>query len=334
MFLTSKLENGITRASGYTICLEERFTAVRLSGHRSLTQAHAGRGGFMRIATKYHSHRLWTSELLEDAEQEARLSRSGLDVFRLGRGEPIVMVPGLAGGCKLLWPLAKRLARHHEVILAGLRGDRFPIGSAGAVDIADHASDLADLIEELRLECPTVMGVSFGGAIALEFALNYPQRVGTLIIYGTEARFRTHWGAQVARRVLERFPLPSDNGFVNQFFNLLHGKRPESGPLADEIVACCWETDQSIIAQRLGLLETFDVSDRLWQLVAPTLVMAGTRDVIVPPTRQRQLASAIAEARFVTVEGAGHIGFLTHSEQVAGQVRNHLAQVRHSQSQL
>src|SRR5262245_17176292 len=117
--MISKLKKRNTPDRGYTICLGERFTAVRLSGHRSLTQAYAGRGGFMRIAAKYHSHRLWTSELLEDAEQQVRLSRSDLDVVRLGRGEPIVMVPGLAGGWKLLWPLAKRMARHHEVILAG-----------------------------------------------------------------------------------------------------------------------------------------------------------------------------------------------------------------------
>src|SRR4051812_22204310 len=110
----------------------------------------------MRIAAKHRTSRLWTSQLLEGVEQPVRLSRHSLDIVRLGRGDPIVMVPGLAGGWKLLWPLAKRLARHHEVILTGLRGDRFPMGAAGATEVADHASDLGDLIEELRLECPTV----------------------------------------------------------------------------------------------------------------------------------------------------------------------------------
>ena len=46
-----------------------------------------------------------------------------VEVVRLGRGEPIVVIPGLAGGWKLVWPLVRSLARHFEVITFGLRGD-------------------------------------------------------------------------------------------------------------------------------------------------------------------------------------------------------------------
>ena len=46
-----------------------------------------------------------------------------VEVVRLGRGEPIVVIPGLAGGWKLVWPLVRDLARHFEVITFGLRGD-------------------------------------------------------------------------------------------------------------------------------------------------------------------------------------------------------------------
>ena len=133
---------------------------------------------------------------------------------------------------------------------------------------------------------PAVFGVSFGGAIALELATTHPERLGALVVQGAESRFRTTLGATIARRVLERFPLPSDNRFVNQFFNLLHGGKPEPGPLVDFVVERCWETDQSIMAQRIALLETFDVSDRLWRIDVPTLVLAGSRDVIVPASRQ------------------------------------------------
>ncbi|HEX8203039.1 MAG TPA: alpha/beta hydrolase, partial [Isosphaeraceae bacterium] len=126
------------------------------------------------------------------------------------------------------------------------------------------------------------------------------------------------------------YPLPGDNPFLNQFFNLLHGCKPEPGPLVDFVVRRCWETDQAVMAARLRALESFDVADRLWRIDVPTLVLAGTRDAIVPAERQRALAAAIAGARFETLADAGHIGFLTHGREVARQVGQLLRQTRRS----
>src|SRR5205085_4463390 len=139
----------------------------------------------------------------------------------------VVLVPGLAGGWRLLAPLARRLAARAEVILVGHRGDRVPLAGAGGRTLGDYARDLEMLIGQLHLERPLVFGVSFGGAVALELATERPGRLGALVVQGVEARFRTSLGSTIARCVLERFPLPSDNGFLNQFFNLLHGGRPE-----------------------------------------------------------------------------------------------------------
>jgi len=284
----------------------------------------------MRLARKHRAEWLMASYLQEGRPHQVWLSGEWVDVVRMGQGEPIVLVPGLAGGWKLLAPLARRLACRNEVILAGLRGDRFPSGASWVRGIRDHAHDLEVLIEQLGLERPTVFGVSFGGAIALELAVEQPHRIGGLIVQGVEGRFRMTLGASIARRVLERFPLPSDNGFLNQFFNLLYGIKPEPGPLFNFVVERCWETDQSVMARRIGLLESFDVTDRLWQLDVPTLVLAGSRDVIVPPARQRALASSIGGAGFEVLEGAGHIGFLTHRREVAHQVQRFLNRVKPS----
>src|SRR5206468_11628457 len=109
-----------------------------------------------------------------------------------------------------------------------------------------------------------------------------------------------------------------------------HGGRPEPGPLAEFVVERCWETDQSVMARRLGLLETYDVSERLWRVEAPTLVVAGSRDVIVPPSDQRALAGAIPGARFEAPQGAGHVGFLTHRREIARALPRHLRAVTHS----
>lgn len=283
----------------------------------------------MRVAAKRRAQ--WMMAQTGVGEQEWHLMSGGVvEVARFGHGEPVVLVPGLAGGWKLLAPLARSLAQRYEVILYSLRGDRAALGSTRASRISTYAEDLLELFGRLRLERPNLFGVSFGGAVALELVAEHPERVKTLTLYGAEARFRANLGSSIARRVLERFPLPSDNGFLNQFFNLLHGGKPKPGPLVDFIVERCWETDQCVMASRLAALEWFDVSDRLWRVDVPTLVLAGSRDVVVTPARQRALAEMISGARFATIESAGHIGFLTHKTDVVNRFRQLLRDHRRS----
>jgi pimeloyl-ACP methyl ester carboxylesterase len=298
---------------------------------RLLGQGH--RGNSMRLAAKWH--RSWTmlSDLSERGRVDSvRIDGEWVDVVRLGQGEPIVLVPGLAGSWKLLVPLAQQLARHFEVFIYGLRGDRFHAGATESevrqsCEIGRYARDLATLLDDLGVVFPAVFGVSFGGAVALELAAEYPDRLGALIVHGAEAQFRPTIGSTIARRVLERFPLPNDNRFVNQFFHLLYGSKPEPSPLVDFVVERIWETDQTIMAHRLAELETFDISERLWRIDVPTLVLAGSRDVIIPAARQRGLAEQIAGARFQLLENAGHVGFLTHTTEVVKNVRRHLRRV-------
>jgi pimeloyl-ACP methyl ester carboxylesterase len=248
------------------------------------------------------------------------------EAIRLGQGEPIVILPGLAGGWRLVAPLAARLAdRGFEAIICGHRGDYAALGPAGRINrVADLACDLGHVIDSLRLERPTVLGISFGGAVALEWAVAYPHRLGSLVLHGADSRFEQNVGSMVTRHVLERFPLPSNNLFLNQFFNILHGRKPEPSPLVDFVVERCWETDQGVVAQRLRALESFDVTDRLDRIDVPTLVLGGSRDVVVPPKRQQTLARSIPGARFIGIEGAGHIGFLTHAEETVRHVVRHV----------
>jgi pimeloyl-ACP methyl ester carboxylesterase len=283
----------------------------------------------MRLAARWRPDWTWEVEFGPGQSEPVRLGGEWVDVLRVGRGRPLVLVPGLAGGWKLLWPLAQSLARNFEVFLFGLRGDRDPwIGLDGGPglpwDLAEYAHDLKDLMDRMGLSSPAVMGVSFGGAIALEFAVQYPDSLGALLINGGDARFRTTIASSIARRVLERYPLPSNSPFVNQFFHLLYGKKPEPGPVVDFVIERIWETGQGVMARRLAQLESFDVTDQLWRVDVPTLVLAGGRDVIVPPARQRALADSIAGAEFRSIEDAGHIGFLTHRAEVVRVARQFL----------
>jgi pimeloyl-ACP methyl ester carboxylesterase len=284
----------------------------------------------MRLGTRRREDISASWNAVEGDRSQIRVGRGKAEIIKLGQGDPIVMVPGLAGGWKLLAPLARSLARTNQVVLYDMRGDRDWIGSPTALDLGEYANDLAAVIEGAGLERPAVYGVSFGGAVALEDALAHPGHVSSLILQGVEAQFERTIGSHIVRWALDRYPLPADSRFINQFFNLLHGKKPQPGPLVDFIAERIWKTDQSVIANRLALVEQFDVSDRLWQLDLPTMVVAGTRDAIITPARQRQLADSIAGAKFQAIEGAGHVGFLTHRKETVAAVREFVRSLAHS----
>jgi pimeloyl-ACP methyl ester carboxylesterase len=187
-----------------------------------------------------------------------------------------VLVPGLAGGFELMGPLARLLARDFRVISYQLRGEDDCFALRSRFDLADLADDLHEFLDWCGLEQPPILGVSFGGVLALELAARWPHRLQSLLVQGVGARFEQGLLQQVAGLVLSRYPLPSDNPFVNQFFNLLFGGRQNPGPLFHFVTRQCWQTDQSVMAHRFQLVETFDMRGRLAAVRVPHLPWPAT----------------------------------------------------------
>ncbi len=87
----------------------------------------------MRLTAKRRADWLMSESFYEGRQRQVRVGGTRFEVVEVGRGEPIVLVPGLAGGWRLLTPLARALARHHRVILVQLsRRVRCPLGPSGA----------------------------------------------------------------------------------------------------------------------------------------------------------------------------------------------------------
>jgi pimeloyl-ACP methyl ester carboxylesterase len=241
-----------------------------------------------------------------------------------GDGSPLVLVPGLAGGFELLGPLARLLARDFQVISYQLRGEDDCFALRRRFNRADLVADLREFLDWLGLERPPILGVSFGGVLALELAMRWPNCLQALITQGVGARFERGLLQQVAGWVLSRYPLPSDSPFVNQFFNLLFGARQEPGPLFEFVTRQCWQTDQSVMTHRFHLVESFDPGPRLSRIRVPTLLMAGGRDLLASPQSLRDLAGSIADAKQVDLPSCGHLAFVTQPDRVADEVKRFL----------
>jgi pimeloyl-ACP methyl ester carboxylesterase len=236
-----------------------------------------------------------------------------------------VVVPGLAGGFGLHGPLARLLAEHFRVISYQLRGEDDCFALRRRFGLQDLVGDLAEFLDWHCLERPALLGLSFGGVLALEFAARFPTRLQAVAVQGVGARFERGLLQVVAGLVLSRYPLPTDNPFVNQFFNLLFGGRQSSSPLFEFVTRQCWQTDQSVMAHRFRLVEQFDMTDRLPRIRVPTLILAGDRDLLVSDQSLRELSDGIPSARQVRLTGCGHLAFVAQPQRVAEEVRRFLA---------
>jgi pimeloyl-ACP methyl ester carboxylesterase len=250
----------------------------------------------------------------------AQLKHYTVEYCEWGEGPPLVLVPGLAGGFELLGPLAARLAEHFRVIGYQLRGEDDCFALRRRFGLRELAADLAEFLDWQCLESPPVLGVSFGGVLALEFAARYPHRLSSLIVQGAGARFEPGLLQKIASVVLSRYPLPADSPFINQFFNLLFGRRQEPGPLFDFVTRQCWQTDQSVMAHRLHLVEQFYLGNRLGQIRVPTLVLSGARDLLVSEGSLQELCAGIRQAKHVQLPNCGHLAFVTQPGRVAAEV--------------
>ena len=246
--------------------------------------------------------------------------------FRVwGEGPPLVLVPGLAGGMHLVGPIARVLSKHYQVISYQLRGDDDCFALRRTFGVADMVEDLGELMDWFGLERPILMGVSFGGVLGLEMAIRRPGRMQSLILQGVGPRFERGLLQRVAGLVLSRYPLPSDNPFVNQFFNLFFGGKQQPGPLFDFVTWQCWQTDQGVMAQRFNLVERIDFANRLSAVRVPTLALAGDRDLFVSALGLDELTKGIPCSRSVQLPDCGHLAFVTHPERVGQEVRDFLA---------
>ncbi|WP_419193271.1 alpha/beta fold hydrolase [Kolteria novifilia] len=241
------------------------------------------------------------------------------EYIRVGSGDPIVIVPGMAGGIALLQPLIDQLSQTNEVIAYQLRGENQGLFDRG-FGFDRLVNDLGELMRALRLERPGLLGVSFGGTIALSYAARHPAELAYVAVQGVGASFRLGMIGDVARAVLNRLPLPDDSPFLNQIFQVLLGTPARPGDQFDFVVNRCWQTDQSVMAHRMTMLEDCDVGGHLDEVTTPALVFGCDHDIIASVDQSRTLADRVARGRFEHLEEAGHLAFVTHPERVASCV--------------
>lgn len=228
-----------------------------------------------------------------------------------GEGEPLLLVPGLAGN-HLGWGLQVPVyAREFKVVIFDYRGagqSSFPEG----VDLSWPllADDLAALLDALGVDAAHVYGMSAGGNIAQELALRHPGKLRSLIL-GAAMPGGPHavWPDQEASDLFNQATRGiRTRAFLELEFSpaYLDEPGPEFIKQAQLLTADYPATPLDVKAAHFAASLGHDTYDRLPGITAPTLVIHGADDRIPPAENARILAERIPGAELVLLEGARH----------------------------
>jgi 3-oxoadipate enol-lactonase len=268
----------------------------------------------------------------------ARVGDANIEYYLEGSGPPLLLISGFTAQASG-WhdPFVERLQRQFTTIRYSHRGTGTSDRLSGEVTFRDLADDAAGLLDTLGIERAHVLGVSMGGMIAQELALNHPSRVVGLVLGCTA-------GAGVNS---ER------EGIVRPAPEVLALLTPKPELSREEQVRQSWpavstpeflESHPEVLEERLrrSLInptpvetamrqmaagQTFDAFDRLPDISAPTLVIHGDRDVLVPIENAYVLKERIPGAELHIVQGAGHLFTFEFPEQSAAAVVEFLTKV-------
>jgi pimeloyl-ACP methyl ester carboxylesterase len=201
-----------------------------------------------------------------------------------------------------LRPIAS-LRPHFQVLAA-------PLAPAGNLPVMT-AEDAVVLLDGAGAAQAHVIGFSFGGVIAQEIAIRYPRRVSSLVLGSSSAGGELYVSPEPAMRdfVSRLSDLPAEEGlWATVPYLYAAATRQSHAPLIGEDIAqrLRWPLDPRSYRVQRATTRARDAAARLAQITAPTLVVHGEQDRVLPLDNGRLLAEAIAGAQFVALPGGAH----------------------------
>jgi len=234
-------------------------------------------------------------------------------VEQVGHGPDVLLLGGLSDPAESWQPQLDGLSDRYRLIAPDNRGaGRTPLPEA-PLSVPMMADDAAAVLRALDVRAAHVAGFSGGSLIAQELALRHAELVRSLVLMSTYARpdaylrsagnfFR--WLADVA---------PSERAMMEAFFLWIYTPRAHEQGMVEEIIEDALvfpypQSAEAFQAQLEGFM-SHDALDRLGEITAPTLVLAGELDILTPPRFGHAVAEAIPKARFEVMPGEAHQPF-------------------------
>jgi len=240
-----------------------------------------------------------------------------------GKGDPLVLIAGLGNDLNAWAFQTPEFAKKYRVIAFDNRGSGHTDAPDQPYSIRTMAEDTAGLLDALSIEKAHVLGISMGGYIAQELAIRYPGRVRSLILVTTSVgpyllkiSILQAWVRQALR---DMSPMTLFQIMLPFMFNDRSFESPGVLEMAVGTIAGHSSTPPHILSRQMTACAEHDARDRISQVSAPTLVLAGKEDPFVPFSLSEELAASIPGAKLMVLEGAGH-GFSASMAEKFNQV--------------
>jgi pimeloyl-ACP methyl ester carboxylesterase len=235
-----------------------------------------------------------------------------------GNGAPLLLIMGLGWPSQAWQRLRPLLSEKYRTVALDNRGVGRSDAPAGPYSIAQMASDAAAVLNAARVNTAHIFGVSMGGMIAQELALQYPRKVRSLILGCTAAG-----GPQAVRAEDEALRVLMTRGQdPDQFARAINPFIYDAGTSPklveeDTIARLKWYASGEGYFAQLQAVMAWEAYSRLAQIAVPTLVIHGENDRLVPAANAKLIAERIPGAKLVIVPAASHI--FTTDQPIAAQ---------------
>jgi 3-oxoadipate enol-lactonase len=225
-----------------------------------------------------------------------------------GSGDPLLLIMGLSYPSYMWHRTRPFVAQNFRTIAFDNRGVGQSDVPEGVYPIAQMASDAASVLDAANVSSAHVFGVSMGGMIAQEFTLQYPQRVRSLILGCTNAG-----GSHLVRAAAEVLQLLTRQGMSPEESKeamipfIYDAATPRQRIDEDMAIRMNWyPTPQGYLGQLQGIL-AWEAYNRIAQIKAPTLIIHGETDQLIPVANAHLIAKRIPHTQLLLIPHASHI---------------------------
>ena len=234
-----------------------------------------------------------------------------------GQGMPVLLVMGHRYSSAMWYPMIPALTAEHRVIWFDNRGTG-DSGTTRKVTVQDLTADALAVMEAAGIERAHVFGVSMGGGIAIELALQAPKRVISLILGCTCILTAEKPRMPAFMRMLYYLPpwalkllMPNRRGEQG------YGSAASPEAIAADMAVLTKDkfSVPGVVAQAAAISAYSTTKEAVAALTMPALVLHGDEDSTVPFAWGEELAETLPDSRFVKVEGAGHNFFIAGGEK-------------------